>query len=172
VRRRIQSRGYDAASRRVFQVTLGVLSVTWGIGAALFAQWLPFEVVALLLIILCGLVAAATSTLAAQRLGFRLFLAGTLVPPMIGILAGELGRSRAIALVLIAIYALVMFVTHQRTTARCSSSSRPTSNSPPARRAPRRSARTARRCSPAPRSRSWWWTRTATCATPTRRSSA
>jgi two-component system sensor histidine kinase/response regulator len=114
VRLRIAARGYDLASRRAFELTVGVGALTWGIGAALFAQWLPFQDVALLLVILCGLVAGAMSSLAADRLGFRVFLAGTLGPPALGLLAGELERSRAVALLLIAMYGASMWVLHQR----------------------------------------------------------
>jgi len=114
VRLRIRARGYDDASRLAFQLTVGTVAVAWGLGAALFAQWLPFQDVALLLVILAGLLAAATSTLAADRLGFRIFLIGTLLPPLLGILAGEMGRSRVIALLLIAVYGGVMFFLHER----------------------------------------------------------
>jgi two-component system sensor histidine kinase/response regulator len=114
VRHRIATRGYDNAARRAFQLTVGVVAVTWGVGAALFAQWLPFQDVALLLVILCGLVAAATSTLSADRIGFRIFLVGTMLPPAVGILAGELGRSRLISLLLIGTFAAAMFELHQR----------------------------------------------------------
>ena len=114
VRLRIRSRGYDDASRLAFQLTVGTMAVTWGLGAALFAQWLPFQDVALLLVVLSGLVAAATSTLAADRVGFRVFLLGTLLPPLVGILAGELGRSRSFAVLLIVVYGAAMWVLHER----------------------------------------------------------
>ena len=114
VRLRIRRRGYDDASRLAFQLTVGTVAVTWGLGAALFAQWIPFEVAALLLLVLCGLLAAANSTLAADRVGFRIFLLGTLLPPLLGILAGDLGRSRVIAMLLIVIYGAVMWVLHER----------------------------------------------------------
>ena len=114
VRLRIRARGYDGAARLAFQLTVGTVAVTWGLGAALFAQWLPFQDVALLLVVLSGLLAAATSTLAADRLGFRIFLLGTLLPPLVGILAGELGRSRVIALLLIVVYGAAMWVLQER----------------------------------------------------------
>jgi len=114
VRLRIAARGYDVAARRAFQLTVGVGAVTWGLGAALFAQWLPFQDVALLLVILCGLVAGATQSLAADRLGFRVFLAGTLGPPIVGILAGDVERSRGVALLLIVVYGASMWYLHGR----------------------------------------------------------
>ena len=114
VRLRIRHRGYDAAARRAFQLTLGTVAVTWGVGSALFARWLPFDTVALLLVALCGLLAAATSTLATERLGFRVFLAGILVPPLVAIAVGELDRSRVTALLLIVVYGAVMWFLHER----------------------------------------------------------
>ena len=114
VRLRIRSRGYDAASRLAFQLALGATAVTWGIGAALFAQWLPFQDVALLLVVLTGLLAAATATLSADRVAFRVFLLGTTLPPLAGILAGELGRSRLLAVLLIVVYGGTMWFLHER----------------------------------------------------------
>jgi two-component system sensor histidine kinase/response regulator len=114
VRLRIRARGYDGASRLAFLLTVGTVAVTWGLGAALFAQWLPFEDVALLLVILSGLLAAATATLAADRLGFRIFLLGTVLPPIVGIAAVELGRTRLLAILLIVTYGAAMFILHER----------------------------------------------------------
>ncbi|MGA2382729.1 MAG: response regulator [Gemmatimonadales bacterium] len=114
VRLRIRSRGYDAASRLAFSLTVGTVAVAWGLGVALFAQWLPFADVALFLVILAGLLAAATSTLAADRRGFRIFLLGTLVPPLAGIAAGELGRTTLVALLLIVVYGAAMWFLHER----------------------------------------------------------
>ncbi len=114
VRHRILARGYDAASRLAFRLTVGVMAAAWGVGAALFAQWLPFQDVALLLVVLCGLVGGATATLAAERLGFRIFLVGTLLPPMVGIMAGELQRSSVMALALVITYGAAMYMLHER----------------------------------------------------------
>jgi PAS domain S-box-containing protein len=114
VRFRIRSRGYDRRSRLAFHLTVGTVGLTWGVGIALFAQWLRFQDVALLLVVLSGLLAAAISTLAADRLCFRVFLAGTLGPALIGIYAGELGRSHVMALLMIVVYGAAMWFLHGR----------------------------------------------------------
>ncbi|HVO35461.1 MAG TPA: response regulator [Gemmatimonadales bacterium] len=109
VRLRIRVRGYDKASRLALQLTVGTVAVAWGLGVALFAQWLPFADVALLLVVLAGLQAAATTTLSADRVGFRIFLLGTLLPPLAGIAAGELGRTRVVAMLLVVVYGAAMW---------------------------------------------------------------
>ena len=114
VRLRIHHRGYDAAARLAFQLALGTTAVCWGVGVALFAQWLPFEDVALLFVVLSGLLAAATATLAADRVAFRVFLLGTALPPLVGILTGELSRSRLLTILLISVYGGVMWFLHER----------------------------------------------------------
>ena len=114
VRVRIRARGYDSGSRLAFHLTVGVASLFWGAGFSLFAQWLPFQYVALLLVVLAGLVAGASNTLAAERTGFHIWLLGSLAPPLIGILAGELHHVSVLAVLLIVVYGASMWLLHER----------------------------------------------------------
>ncbi|MFI5281437.1 MAG: ATP-binding protein, partial [Gemmatimonadales bacterium] len=114
-RQRLANREYTSGERRLTRTTTTALAIAWGAGAGLFARWVPFADLALVFVVLTGLVAAAVSTFAADRKGFRYFLAGIVVPLVIGVLvAGQLTQSHVIALLLIGLFSLVMSIAHQR----------------------------------------------------------
>ena len=113
-RHQMAGRGFDTAARRAFAVSITALSLVWGVGAGVFEHYLPFESVALLLVVICGLVAGATSTLASDTRLFRAFLFGMLAPVALGIVTGPLDRPRLIALIQVGLFAIVMVVLHQR----------------------------------------------------------
>jgi two-component system sensor histidine kinase/response regulator len=114
LRRGLRDRELDGGTRRAFHVALAALALAWGVGAGLFSRSLPFADIALIVVVVSGVVAAATATLAADTLGFRLFLAGSIVPFAAGLLAGPIDRPRLIALVLMAVFSAAMVVLHQR----------------------------------------------------------
>ncbi|MFI5279561.1 MAG: response regulator [Gemmatimonadales bacterium] len=113
-RRRLTRHAFDGPARRAFAVTITVMALVWGAGAGVFERFMPFEDVALMLVVVSGLVAAATSTLASDTRLFRAFLLSALAPLALGIATGPLDRPRLVALVLVALFAASMLVLHQR----------------------------------------------------------
>jgi two-component system sensor histidine kinase/response regulator len=114
LRRRLRRREYDAAAQRLFRISIAAVSLAWGVGAAVFSHLLPFGDVALILVVLSGTIAAATTTLAADNVAFRIFLAGMNGPLAAGILTGPLDASRLAALLLIIVFSFAMLVLHAR----------------------------------------------------------
>src|SRR5437667_11102387 len=70
----------ERAVRTGVRVTVTLLAITWGVGGALVLPLVPFETTALVLVILAGLIASALTTLAADPLSIRGFLAGIALP--------------------------------------------------------------------------------------------
>jgi len=70
----------ERAVRTGVRVTVTLLAITWGVGGALVLPVVPFETTALILVILAGLIASALTTLAADPLSIRGFLAGIALP--------------------------------------------------------------------------------------------
>src|SRR6266704_2487158 len=66
------------------RLTAALLGSTWGVGAALAFQDLPFADAALVLVILAGISAGALTTLAADLPSFLGFVAAVTVPLFIG----------------------------------------------------------------------------------------
>ncbi len=115
LRRRLITRAYTGRERRMTRISTTTLGAAWGIGAGLFSRWLPFGDLALVLMILTGLVAAATSTFAADRRAFRYFLGAIVVPLAAGLLIyAPLTHLHVVALLLLGLFSLVMLITHQR----------------------------------------------------------
>jgi PAS domain S-box-containing protein len=80
----------------------------WAAGALLFSPHLPFHDLAILMVVFAGLVAAAMTFLAADPASFYTFL-GTLTLPMaVAVLLNGQDRSHLIAVLLIALFSLVM----------------------------------------------------------------
>jgi two-component system sensor histidine kinase/response regulator len=113
-RHRLARQSFDQSLRRAFAVSITALALVWGVGAGVFERFMPFEDVALMLVVVSGLVAGATSTLASDTPLFRAFLFSSLAPLAIGIVTGPLDRPRLVALVLVALFAASMLVLHQR----------------------------------------------------------
>jgi len=115
LRHRLITREYTRRERRRTVAVMTSLGAAWGVGAGLFARWLPFGDLALVMMILTGLVAGATTTLAADRRAFRYFLAAVVLPLGVGLLLAGAGTERhLVALLLIAVFSLVMSIIQQR----------------------------------------------------------
>src|SRR5439155_27376557 len=80
--------------------------LAWGLGAMLVAPSITLAQLALVMIVLCGLSAAATSTLVADPPAFRGFIAALLVPLALGILATGVHRDQIIAVILVTTFGL------------------------------------------------------------------
>src|SRR5437899_3325524 len=88
--------------------------LAWGGGAAMASPSLQPHKGALVLVVVTGIIAGATSTLVGDRRSFRYLLITTLAPLPFGILLQGQGRFNVIATVLIALFALGMDRVHRR----------------------------------------------------------
>jgi signal transduction histidine kinase/CheY-like chemotaxis protein len=96
------------------RVTSGALALVWGIGAALAVGRVPFRDVALILAILCALVAGATMTLAPDRPGFRIYLGAMFIPLGLGLLTnGGVTSEDYVAAALLLMFAAFMLRLHR-----------------------------------------------------------
>src|SRR6267378_5937694 len=75
------------------RATVTLLAITWGVGGALVLPIVPFETTALILVVLAGLIASALTTLAADPLSLRGFLAGIALPVFVSL--ATIGRPRS-----------------------------------------------------------------------------
>jgi signal transduction histidine kinase/CheY-like chemotaxis protein len=79
----------DDDLRNGVRVTVTLLGACWGVGAALVLPLVPFPTAALILVIFAGVVASALTTLAADPLTFRGFLASITLPVCIALALSE-----------------------------------------------------------------------------------
>src|SRR6266436_2482460 len=108
-RRRLSER----AVRNGVRITVTMLAIAWGVGGALVLPVVPFETTALLLVILAGLIASALTTLAADPLSIRGFLAGIALPIFVSLATSEQGHHLAAAIV-VALFTLGMAIVARR----------------------------------------------------------
>src|SRR5881392_2314666 len=98
----------------VIRLTVTGLGLAWGVGAAMAIPDLAPHEGALILVVLTGIIAGATSTLVGDRRSFRYLLITTLAPLPIGILLQGQSRFNVIATILIVLFALGMDRVHRR----------------------------------------------------------
>jgi PAS domain S-box-containing protein len=103
----------DEALRGV-RLTVAGIGLAWGVGAAAAIPDLPAHEGALILAVLAGIIAGATSVLVGDRRSFRYLLATMLAPLPVGLLFLGHARFQAIAIVLAAVYAWSMDRVHAR----------------------------------------------------------
>ncbi|PYO63182.1 MAG: hypothetical protein DMD70_04450, partial [Gemmatimonadetes bacterium] len=111
VRRRAPS---TEEALRGIRLTVTGVGLAWGVGAAMAIPALQPHEGALVLVVVTGIIAGATSTLVGDRRSFRYLLITTLAPLPFGILLQGHGRFNVIATVLIALFALGMDRVHRR----------------------------------------------------------
>src|SRR2546425_339629 len=99
---------------RAVRLTVTGLGLAWGVGAAMAIPDLAPHEGALILVVLTGIIAGATSTLVGDRLSFHYLVFTTLAPLPIGILLQGHSRQHLIATILIALFALGMERVHRR----------------------------------------------------------
>jgi hypothetical protein len=90
---------------RGVRLTVAGVGLAWGFGAAAAIPALEPHESALILVVLAGVVAGATSTLAGDRPSFRALLISALAPLPFGFLLQGQARFQAIAITLIAFFA-------------------------------------------------------------------
>src|SRR6059036_877586 len=95
------------------RATVTILAIAWGVGAALVLPVVPFETTALALVILAGLIASALTTLAADPLSIRGFLAGIALPVFVSLATSDQAHHLAAAIV-VAVFTLGMAVVARR----------------------------------------------------------
>src|SRR5256884_2445179 len=99
---------------RVIRLTVTGIGLAWGVGAAMaIPDPAPHEG-ALILVVLPGIIAGASSTLVGDRRSFHYLVFTTLAPLPIGILLQGQSRFNLIATMLIALFALGMERVHRR----------------------------------------------------------
>src|SRR5438445_116987 len=103
----------ERAVRTGVRVTVTLLAITWGVGGALVLPVVPFETTALILVILAGLIASALTTLAADPLSIRGFLAGIALPVFVSLATSDQPHHQAPAIV-VAVFTLGMAVVARR----------------------------------------------------------
>src|SRR5881409_4363204 len=103
----------ERAVRTGVRVTVTLLAITWGVGGALVLPVVPFETTALILVILAGLIASALTTLAADPLSIRGFLAGIALPVFVSLATSDQAHHLAAAIV-VAVFTLGMAVVARR----------------------------------------------------------
>src|SRR6266849_938451 len=108
-RRRLTERTLRTGVR----ATVTLLAITWGVGAALVLPIVPFETTALVLVILAGLIASALTTLAADPLSIRGFLAGIALPVLVSLAISEQSHHVAASMV-VAVFTLGMAIVARR----------------------------------------------------------
>src|SRR6266542_3119302 len=103
----------ERAVRNGVRVTVTLLAIAWGVGGALVLPLVPFETSALLLVVLAGIIASALTTLAAEPLSIRGFLAGIALPVFVSLATSERGHDLAAAIV-VAVFTLGMAIVARR----------------------------------------------------------
>ncbi len=115
LRRRFSTRGYRPRDLfRLVRLVVVLTAIAWSIGPVVFGAGLPAAHFALLMVVFAGLVAAATSTLVADRLTFRLFSTILLLPLAAVLLQSGQTRFHFIALCVIAFFGATMWLQHAR----------------------------------------------------------
>ena len=99
---------------RVIRLTVTGIGLAWGVGTAMAIPDLRPHEGALILVVLTGIIAGATSTLVGDRRSFHYLVFTTLAPLPIGILLQGQSRFNLIATILIALFALGMDRVHRR----------------------------------------------------------
>ena len=104
---------HERLVRTGVRVTVTLLAIAWGVGGALVLPLVPFETTALILVVLAGIIASALTTLAADPLSLRGFLAGIALPVFASLATSERGHDLAAAIV-VAVFTLGMAIVARR----------------------------------------------------------
>jgi two-component system, sensor histidine kinase and response regulator len=103
----------DSDLRNGVRATVTLLGLCWGVGGALVLPVVPFPTAALILVVLAGIIASSLTTLAADPLSIRGFLAGITLPVLVS-LASEGDRTELAAAAVVALFTLVMTIVARR----------------------------------------------------------
>ncbi|MEP6494776.1 MAG: response regulator [bacterium] len=115
-RRRVAKRGPSERIPGSLRAAIAAVAIVWGVGAVAAAASLPPLHVSILLIIVCGLAAAATSTLLGDSATYAAYTASLLGLTALGTLRLAGTREFAFAVLLIVLYGAVMSSLYRRLT--------------------------------------------------------
>ena len=105
----------DQEALGAVRLTVVAIGLAWGVGAAVAIPELPLDDAALILVVVAGVVAGATSTLVGDRRSFHYLLVTALAPIPVGIiLIPGHDRSQFIAVALVVLFAWGMNRVHAR----------------------------------------------------------
>ncbi len=99
--------------RNGVRATVTLLAITWGVGGAIVLPIVPFETAALVLVVLAGIIASALTTLAADPLSVRGFIAGITLPVFVSLATSDQSHHEA-ASVVVALFTIVMLTVARR----------------------------------------------------------
>ncbi|HLZ45486.1 MAG TPA: response regulator, partial [Gemmatimonadales bacterium] len=103
----------DRVVRNGVRATVTLLAIAWGVGGAVVLPIVPFETAALVLVVLAGIIASALTTLAADPLSIRGFIAAITLPVFVSLATSEQPYDQAAAVV-VALFTLVMVLVARR----------------------------------------------------------
>src|SRR3989440_4764610 len=103
----------ERAVRNGVRATVALLGIVWGVGGAIVLPVVPFETTALILVVLAGIIASALTTLAADPLSIRGFVAGITLPVFVALATSDQSHHQAAAIV-VGLFTLVMILVARR----------------------------------------------------------
>jgi len=103
----------DRAVRNGVRSTVVLLAIAWGVGGAIVLPIVPFETAALVLVVLAGIIASALTTLAADPMSIRGFIAGITLPVLVSLATSDQSHHQAAAIV-VGLFTLVMVLVARR----------------------------------------------------------
>src|SRR6267142_337309 len=103
----------DRAVRNGVRSTVVLLAIAWGVGGAIVLPIVPFETAALILVVLAGNIASALTTLAADPMSIRGFIAGITLPVLVSLATSDQSHHQAAAIV-VGLFTLVMVLVARR----------------------------------------------------------
>src|SRR6266850_1336884 len=103
----------DRAVRNGVRTTVVLLAIAWGVGGAIVLPIVPFETTALILVVLAGIIASALTTLAADPMSIRGFIAGITLPVLVSLATSDQSHHQAAAIV-VGLFTLVMVLVARR----------------------------------------------------------
>jgi two-component system, sensor histidine kinase and response regulator len=103
----------DRAVRNGVRVTVTLLAIAWGAGGAIVLPIVPFETAALVLVVLAGIIASALTTLAADPLSIRGFMAGITLPVFVSLATSDQLHHVAASIV-VGLFTFVMILVARR----------------------------------------------------------
>jgi len=114
-RRQLRATKADSQTTlRAVRLAVTALGIAWGVGAAAIVPDVQPRYMAMLLVVLCGLVAGAAHNLDADPPAFKRFLFTSLGPLLVAIPLNGRDRMQLVAMLLIVIYGGFMLVLNRR----------------------------------------------------------
>src|SRR5712671_6871124 len=103
----------DRVLRNGVRTTVVLLAIAWGVGGSIVLPIVPFETAALILVVLAGIIASALTTLAADPLSIRGFIAGITLPVFVSLATSDQPKHLAASIV-VGLFTIVMILVARR----------------------------------------------------------